>query len=65
LRFEKISIEEAQTLSRERKQRLESLKQLIQTKVIEPSGQIASYTLIVNGQKYEVSVERVSSGVIM
>ena len=60
LRFEEISLAEAQMLYRERKQQLESLKQLVQTKVAEPSGQIGYYTLIVNGQKYEVSVERVS-----
>jgi antagonist of KipI len=60
LRFEKISVEEAQALYRERKHQLDSLKQLIQTKVIEPSGQIVSYTLIVNGQQYAVSIERVS-----
>jgi biotin-dependent carboxylase-like uncharacterized protein len=60
LRFKKVSIDEAQALYRRRKQQLEHLQQLVQTKITEQFGKVTYYLLTVNGQRYEVSVEEVS-----
>jgi biotin-dependent carboxylase-like uncharacterized protein len=59
LRFENVSIKEAQRLYRQRERQLEYLKQIVRAKKAEQSGKVTYYILTVNGQKYEVCVEEV------
>lgn len=54
LRFQKVTVREAQQLYRERERQLQDLKQFVQQK---QNRRITCYTLIVDGQPYEVSVE--------
>ena len=54
LRFQQVTVEEAQQLYRGREQRLKDLKRLVQQK---QSRRITRYALMVNGQSYDVSVE--------
>lgn len=60
LTFEKVSIEKAQRLYREREEKLEQLKQLVCKKAKESAQSITHYKLIIHGQKYDVSVKRIS-----
>jgi biotin-dependent carboxylase-like uncharacterized protein len=59
LRFEQISIEEAQHLYREREKKLVRFKQYIRQKSDEASQFIASYIVTIDGQKYYVSVKEI------
>lgn len=60
IRFEQISIREAQQLYRERAQRLEHLKQFV-CQYSERAQHISRYIVTINGQPYHVSVEEVVS----
>lgn len=59
IRFEQISIREAQQLYREREQRLEQLKQFIR-QYRERTSNISRYIVTINGQPHHVSVEEVA-----
>ena len=58
IRFEPISVREAQQLYREREQRLEQLKQFVR-QYPERAQHISRYIVTINGQPHQVSVEEV------
>ena len=56
LRFEQLAIEEAQSLYREREEKLDQLKQFVHQYMQEVSQKTSHYIVTINGQKYHVDV---------
>lgn len=59
LRFEAISIEEAQALYRQRHQRFQQIRELVQAQLDQASREGAHYRLYINDQVFQVSIQPV------
>ncbi|GAK56340.1 urea amidolyase related protein [Candidatus Vecturithrix granuli] len=59
IRFEQVTVQEAQRLYREREQRLEQLQQFVRQHAEQSLQRISHYIVTINGQQHHVCVEEV------